>query len=253
LLADLVGAKRATRHRCARASRDAAEVLAGQQTLGKRRERYAADALPAEHIEQATLDPAVQHRVRRLGNEQRREGARKYLLASLDQSLGRMGLDYVDIFYSHRFDPETPVEETMGALDTAVRSGRALYAGISSYSAERTAEAAAILRAMGTRPAATLSPTGSPTGGAPAGKEPLVEIGHQVGHVDVADIVGANGWLFGSGAKMHEVDGALRTPALGGSHDDGGRTPVRDWQRPHPGSHGEQLACVGVRYSLCLG
>jgi L-glyceraldehyde 3-phosphate reductase len=77
-------------------------------------------------------------------------GSRKYLLASLDQSLSRMGLDYVDIFYSHRFDPETPLEETMGALDTAVRSGRALYAGISSYSAEHTAEAAAILRQMGT-------------------------------------------------------------------------------------------------------
>lgn len=77
-------------------------------------------------------------------------GSRKYLLASLDQSLARMGLDYVDIFYSHRFDPETPLEETMGALDTAVRSGRALYAGISSYSAERTAEAAAIMRRLGT-------------------------------------------------------------------------------------------------------
>jgi len=77
-------------------------------------------------------------------------GSRKYLLASLDQSLARLGLEYVDIFYSHRFDPETPLEETMGALDTAVKSGRALYAGISSYSAERTAEAAAILRQMGT-------------------------------------------------------------------------------------------------------
>ncbi len=77
-------------------------------------------------------------------------GSRKYLLASLDQSLARMGLDYVDIFYSHRPDPDTPLEETMGALDTAVRSGRALYAGISSYSAEQTTEAAAILRAMGT-------------------------------------------------------------------------------------------------------
>src|ERR1700749_1867384 len=76
--------------------------------------------------------------------------SRKYLLASLDQSLGRMGLDYVDIFYSHRFDPDTPLEETMGALDTAVRSGKALYAGISSYSAERTAEAARILRELGT-------------------------------------------------------------------------------------------------------
>ena len=77
-------------------------------------------------------------------------GSRKYLLASLDQSLGRMGLDYVDIFYSHRFDPDTPLEETMGALDTAVRSGKALYAGISSYSAERTQEAAAILERLGT-------------------------------------------------------------------------------------------------------
>src|SRR3954454_4279290 len=77
-------------------------------------------------------------------------GSRKYVLASLDQSLGRMGVEYVDIFYSHRFDPETPLEETMGALDHAVRSGKALYAGISSYSAERTAEAAAILRELGT-------------------------------------------------------------------------------------------------------
>jgi L-glyceraldehyde 3-phosphate reductase len=77
-------------------------------------------------------------------------GSRKYLLASLDQSLARMGLRYVDIFYSHRVDPDTPLEETMGALDTAVRSGRALYAGISSYSAERTRQAAAILRDLGT-------------------------------------------------------------------------------------------------------
>jgi L-glyceraldehyde 3-phosphate reductase len=77
-------------------------------------------------------------------------GSRKSLLASLDQSLKRMQVDYVDVFYSHRFDPETPLEETMGALDTAVRSGRALYAGISSYSPERTVEAAAILRQLGT-------------------------------------------------------------------------------------------------------
>ena len=77
-------------------------------------------------------------------------GSRKYLLASLDQSLGRMGLDYVDIFYSHRFDPDTPLEETMGALDTAVRQGKALYVGVSSYSAKRTREAAAILRGLGT-------------------------------------------------------------------------------------------------------
>ncbi|MEV0067596.1 MULTISPECIES: L-glyceraldehyde 3-phosphate reductase [unclassified Amycolatopsis] len=76
--------------------------------------------------------------------------SRKYLLASLDQSLGRMGLDYVDIFYSHRFDPETPLEETVGALDRAVRSGKALYVGISSYNSERTAEAARLLRELGT-------------------------------------------------------------------------------------------------------
>jgi L-glyceraldehyde 3-phosphate reductase len=77
-------------------------------------------------------------------------GSRKYLLSSLDQSLKRMGVDYVDVFYSHRFDPDTPLEETMGALHTAVHSGRALYAGISSYSAERTAQAARILGEMGT-------------------------------------------------------------------------------------------------------
>jgi L-glyceraldehyde 3-phosphate reductase len=77
-------------------------------------------------------------------------GSRKYLLASLDQSLARMGLDYVDIFYSHRLDPDTPLEETLGALDTAVRQGKALYVGISSYSAQRTEEAVAILRDLGT-------------------------------------------------------------------------------------------------------
>jgi L-glyceraldehyde 3-phosphate reductase len=77
-------------------------------------------------------------------------GSRKYLLASLDQSLKRMGLDYVDIFYSHRLDPDTPLEETLGAVDTAVRQGKALYAGISSYSAQRTEEAIAILRDLGT-------------------------------------------------------------------------------------------------------
>lgn len=77
-------------------------------------------------------------------------GSRKYLIASCDQSLRRMGVDYVDIFYSHRFDPDTPLEETMGALDHIVRSGRALYAGISSYNSERTAEAVAILKDLGT-------------------------------------------------------------------------------------------------------
>lgn len=77
-------------------------------------------------------------------------GSRKYLIASCDQSLKRLGVDYVDIFYSHRFDPETPLEETMGALDHIVRSGRALYAGISSYNSQRTQEAAAILKDLGT-------------------------------------------------------------------------------------------------------
>jgi L-glyceraldehyde 3-phosphate reductase len=77
-------------------------------------------------------------------------GSRKYLLASLDQSLARMGLEYVDIFYSHRFDPDTPLEETLGALDSAVRQGKALYAGISSYSAQRTEQAVHIMRELGT-------------------------------------------------------------------------------------------------------
>ena len=77
-------------------------------------------------------------------------GSRKYLLASLDQSLGRMGLDYVDVFYSHRYDPDTPLEETMGALATAVRQGKALYAAISNYPAEQHREAVAILRELGT-------------------------------------------------------------------------------------------------------
>src|SRR3954470_8688018 len=77
-------------------------------------------------------------------------GSRKYLLSSLDQSLQRMGLEYVDIFYSHRADPETPLEETMGALDSAVQQGKALYVGISNYSADETAAAAQILRELGT-------------------------------------------------------------------------------------------------------
>ena len=77
-------------------------------------------------------------------------GSRKYLTASLDQSLKRLGLDYVDIFYHHRPDPDTPLEETMGALDAAVRAGKALYVGVSSYSPEHTAKAAGILRDLGT-------------------------------------------------------------------------------------------------------
>lgn len=79
-------------------------------------------------------------------------GSRKYLMSSLDASLKRMGVDYVDIFYSHRFDPDTPLEETMGALASAVQQGKALYVGVSSYTAEQTAEAAGILREMGVRP-----------------------------------------------------------------------------------------------------
>ena len=78
-------------------------------------------------------------------------GSRKYVLASLDQSLKRLGLDYVDIFYSHRFDPHTPLEETMGALASAVQQGKALYVGVSSYSAAKTREAHAILKSMGVR------------------------------------------------------------------------------------------------------
>ena len=77
-------------------------------------------------------------------------GSRKYLIASCDQSLKRTGLEYFDIFYSHCMDPDTPLEETMGALDTIVRSGRALYAGISNYSPEKTREAVAILKSLGT-------------------------------------------------------------------------------------------------------
>ncbi|MEO3762892.1 L-glyceraldehyde 3-phosphate reductase [Streptomyces sp. B8F3] len=79
-------------------------------------------------------------------------GSRKYLLSSLDASLGRMGVDYVDIFYSHRYDPDTPLEETMGALASAVQQGKALYVGVSSYTAEQTREAARLLREMGVRP-----------------------------------------------------------------------------------------------------
>ena len=92
-------------------------------------------------------------------------GSRKYLLASLDQSLKRMGVDYVDIFYSHRFDPATPLEETLGALETAVRQGKALYAGISSYSAAKTREAAAILSRSGPRCSSTSLPTPCSTAG----------------------------------------------------------------------------------------
>src|SRR2546426_1524643 len=92
-------------------------------------------------------------------------GSRKYVLASLDQSLRRLGLEYVDIFYSHRFDPDTPLEETMGALDTAVRHGKALYVGISSYSAAKTREAYTILHELGTLSSFTSRPIRCSTGG----------------------------------------------------------------------------------------
>ncbi|MFC4244838.1 L-glyceraldehyde 3-phosphate reductase [Gryllotalpicola reticulitermitis] len=112
-------------------------------------------------------------------------GSRKYLLASLDASLARMGLDYVDIFYSHRADPDTPLEETMGALDRAVRSGKALYAGISSYSPSRTREAVAILKELGT-PALIHQPSYSMfnrwiEGGGPAGQASLLDTVGELG------------------------------------------------------------------------
>ena len=102
-------------------------------------------------------------------------GSRKYLISSLDQSLKRMGLDYVDIFYLHRFDPSTPLEETMGALDSAVLAGKALYAGISSYGPDQTREAAAILKSLGTpclihQPSYSMLPLGRKgTAGRPRG------------------------------------------------------------------------------------
>ena len=96
----------------------------------------------ADHLHQGGL--------RHVARPLRRVGLRKYLLACLDQSLQRMGLDYVDIFYSHRLDPDTPLEETLGAVDTAVKQGKALYAGISSYSGPRTAEAVQIFEELGT-------------------------------------------------------------------------------------------------------
>jgi L-glyceraldehyde 3-phosphate reductase len=126
-------------------------------------------------------------------------GSRKYVLASLDQSLARMGLDHVDVFYSHRPDPTTPFEETMGALDAAVRSGKALYAGISAYSPEQTREAAGILRSLGT-PLLVHQPPYS-----------LLDRGVEDGLLDVLDDVGAGTVVFSPLAQ-----GVLTAKYLGG-------------------------------------
>jgi L-glyceraldehyde 3-phosphate reductase len=137
-------------------------------------------------------------------------GSRKYLLASLDQSLQRMGLDYVDVFYSHRFDPDTPLEETMGALDSAVRQGKALYAGISSYSPQRTREAARILRDLGT----------------PAAHPPAVVL-----HAQPLDRAGAARRARRRGRRLHRVLAAGPGPA---------DRPVPRWRaRGLPRSAGE--------------
>jgi L-glyceraldehyde 3-phosphate reductase len=133
-------------------------------------------------------------------------GSRKYLLASLDQSLERMGLDYVDIFYSHRPDPQTPLEETMGALDSAVRSGKALYAGISSYTPEQTLEAARILKELGT---------------------PLLI--HQPSYSML------NRWTENGSPNLHEVLDQVGAGSAGSTPSP--RAAARHWRRwPSPGS-----------------
>jgi L-glyceraldehyde 3-phosphate reductase len=131
-------------------------------------------------------------------------GSRKYLIASCDQSLKRMGLDYVDIFYSHRFDPETPLEETCSALDHIVRSGRALYVGISSYNSQRTREAAAILKDLGT-PCLIHQPSYSM----------LNRWIEQDGLVDTLEELGIGSIVFSPLAQ-----GMLTTKYLGGIPDD---------------------------------
>ncbi|MEO3750912.1 L-glyceraldehyde 3-phosphate reductase [Streptomyces sp. B6B3] len=138
-------------------------------------------------------------------------GSRKYLLASLDQSLGRMGLDYVDIFYSHRPDPDTPLEETMGALDSAVRQGKALYVGISNYSPEQTREAARILGELGT-PLLIHQPSYS-----------MVNRWVEDGLLDALDEIGAGSIAFSPLAQ-----GLLTDRYLGGIPEDsraGGASP----------------------------
>src|SRR4051812_19676486 len=133
-------------------------------------------------------------------------GSRKYLLAGLDQSLKRMGLDYVDIFYSHRFDPDTPLEETMGALDTAVRQGKALYVGISSYSARHTEEAAEILRELGTRLLI---------------HQPSYSIVNRWIEEELLDVLGREG--IGCVAFSPLAQGLLTSKYIGGGEPDSGR------------------------------
>ena len=148
-------------------------------------------------------------------------GSRKYLIASCDQSLKRMGLDYVDIFYSHRFDPDTPLEETMGALDHIVRSGRALYAGISSYNSQRTREAHAILKQLGTpciihQPSYNILNRWVETDGL---KDTLAELGMgSIAFIPLAQGILTNKYLKGipegsRAAQGKSLDPAVITPA----------------------------------------
>ncbi len=144
-------------------------------------------------------------------------GSRKYMIASCDQSLKRMGLDYVDIFYSHRFDPDTPLEETMGALDHIVRSGRALYVGISSYNSQRTREAAAILKDLGTplvihQPSYNILNRWVETDGL---KETLAELGvGSIAFIPLAQGLLTNKYLNGIPAGSRATQGKSLDPAV---------------------------------------
>ena len=179
-------------------------------------------------------------------------GSRKYLLGSLDQSLARMGLDHVDIFYSHRFDPETPLEETMGALATAVQSGRATYAGISSYSAERTREAAAILRDLGV-PLLIHQPSYS-----------MLNRWVEDGDPSLLDVLGDEGigciafsplaqgmltdrYLDGIPEDSRAAQGKSLDPAL---LTERGLTHVRRAERDRPGAAGQSLAQLALAWVL---
>jgi L-glyceraldehyde 3-phosphate reductase len=144
-------------------------------------------------------------------------GSRKYLIASCDQSLKRMGLDYVDIFYSHRFDPDTPLEETMGALDHIVRSGRAQYVGISSYNSQRTREAAAILKDLGTplvihQPSYNILNRWVETDGL---KDTLAELGvGSIAFIPLAQGILTNKYLSGIPAGSRATQGKSLDPDL---------------------------------------
>jgi L-glyceraldehyde 3-phosphate reductase len=144
-------------------------------------------------------------------------GSRKYLIASCDQSLKRMGIDYVDIFYSHRFDPETPLEETMGALDHIVRSGRALYVGISSYNSQRTREAHAILKELGTplvihQPSYNILNRWVETDGL---KDTLAELGiGSIAFIPLAQGILTNKYLGGIPTGSRATQGKSLDPAL---------------------------------------